>query len=321
MDRTEVGKKDMREFPCVAILGPTGVGKTWFGIRLAQEIKGEIINFDSVQLYKYLDIGSAKPTPAERRQVPHHLLDILYPDEPFDAADFVARAGSLAMRILKRGRVPVFVGGTGFYLRALFHGLSPAPKASPALRRWLKTLEKRFGSGYLHRCLSRLDPPVANRLPPGDLYRIIRALEIFILTGGPMSDFFSRTPPRPVLTREVVKILLLRPRRELYERIDKRVDMMVSGGLIEEVRSILNMGYSPRLKPLQSLGYRQIVRYLNGELDLARAIHEIKRDTRHYAKRQLTWFKKERCFIPVNPDRLKGETRLWHAVMGNDILL
>ena len=307
-----------REFPCVVIMGPTAVGKTDFSIRLAQEIRGEIINFDSVQLYKYLDIGSAKPTPRERAMVPHHLFDVLYPDEPFDAAEFVVRAASIAKGLLKRGRVPVFVGGTGFYARALFEGLSPAPKAHPALRDWLKCLEARFGPGYLHNCLKNLDPVTAHRLPPRDLYRIIRALEVYVLTGTPMSEVFRGNPPRPILSKDAVKIVLLRPRHELYARIDQRVDIMIREGLIDEVKGLMKRGYSPNLKPLQSLGYKQVVRYLTGDIGLSQAIYEIKRATRHYAKRQLTWFKGERGAIFINPDVASKAKRLWHFIISHD---
>ena len=318
-ERMDSKEKDRwpRPFPFVAIVGPTAVGKTEFSLRLAEELGGEIINFDSVQIYKYLDIGSAKPSREERARVKHHLLDLLEPDQPFDAADFVKLASSVALSLIERGKVPILVGGTGFYLRSLEHGLSPLPKAHPPLREWLKGLEREHGPGYLHALLSKVDRESGKRLSPGDTYRLIRALEVFILTGRPMSVLFREMRPQPLIRRDILKICLIRPRHELYARIEQRVEAMVSGGLIEEVKKILDMGYSPRSKPLESLGYRHIIKFLKGEIDLQRAKYEMKRDTRRYAKRQITWFKREPGIIWINATRIEKWRSIWPNLMGS----
>ncbi len=314
MNRSQIDNYP-RPFPFIAIIGPTAVGKTEFSLRLAEELGGEIINFDSVQIYKHLDIGSAKPSPVERERVRHHLIDLLDLDQPFDAADFVKLASSIATRLLKMGKVPILVGGTGFYLRALEFGLSPLPKAHPPLRDWLKGLEKRHGPGYLHRLLCQVDTESAKRINAKDTFRVVRCLEVYILTGRPMSSLFREKRPRPLVDREIVKVCLIRPRQELYKRIDHRVETMVENGLIEEVNKILAMGFSPHLKPLQSLGYRHIIRYLTGEIGLEQAIYEVKRDTRHYAKRQLTWLKKEPGIIWINAAHVEKWTKIWPRLL------
>ncbi|OCC15154.1 tRNA dimethylallyltransferase [Dissulfuribacter thermophilus] len=308
--------KKLVKFPWIAILGPTAVGKTDFSLNLADEIRGEIINFDSVQIYKYLDIGSAKPTIEERKRVPHHLIDILYPDDPFDAADFIEAALKISKKLETHGKVPIFVGGTGFYLRALVEGLTPLPKGNPPLRNWLRSLESRFGRGFLFRCLSQFDPDTAKRLAKNDYFRIIRALEVFILTGQPFSKICRENRPFPRRFDCLVKIGLIRPRDELYNRIEQRVEQMFEMGFLEEVKAILEMGYSPNLKPLQSLGYRQVIDYILGKKSLERAIYEIKRDTRHYAKRQLTWFRRDSQIKWFHPDAFLGRADLWRFING-----
>ncbi len=302
-------------YPWIAIVGPTAIGKTSFSIFLAERIGGEIVNFDSVQMYRYLNIGSAKPSEENCKMVPHHLIDILYPDEYFDAADFIKKCVSVCRSIQQRGKVPILVGGTGFYLKALEHGLSPMPKANIALRRWLDGLEKAIGNGILFKYLKNIDPDAANRVSPNDSFRIKRLLEVFITTGNPASVIFNSSPPRPLHNTNFLKIGLIMDRAALYKRIDKRVELMFKQGIIEEVKGILNMGYSPMLPSLQSIGYKQAIGVVKGEKDINIAMYETKRDTRRYAKRQLTWFKKDVTIRWLNTCYLKDIDKAMHKLL------
>ncbi len=301
-------------FPWVALVGPTAVGKTAVSLRLAREIRAEIVNFDSIQVYRGLDIGSAKPGAAERAEVPHHLLDILDPDEPFDAALFARKARGVIRSMTSRGKAVLLVGGTGLYLKALLHGLAPIPGGDPLVRRMLGDLARAMGSGFLHERLRAVDPESAAGIHPNDVFRVTRALEVYELTGRPMSwwraAWKGMKPSRPCC----IKIGLAIPRDELYRRIDTRVDSMLEQGLVEEVRMLLDRGYSRALRPLKSLGYRQIAGYLSGEYPLDEAIRLIKRDTRRYAKRQLTWFRADPELRWFDPRRLLDARSIWRAV-------
>lgn len=273
----------------IIICGPTGVGKTSGAIAAAERFDGEIIGADSVQIYRHLDIGTAKPTPAERERIPHHLVDFLEPDEPFDARRFSKMAGSVIQRLSAAGKVPFVVGGTGLYIKALLHGLFEPPAASPELRERLQKEGADLGGPALHRRLSACDPEAAARIHPNDTFRIVRALEIFEATGQPISELhsshrFAESPFRPF------KIGLSIERSALYDRINRRVDAMLAEGLLGEVAGLLEMGFDPGLKPLQSLGYRHMIAHLQGELSMPEAVRTLQRDTRRYAKRQLTWF-------------------------------
>lgn len=281
-------------FPIIVILGPTATGKTAVSIKLARELNAEIVNFDSVQVYKRLDIGSAKPTMEEMQGIRHHLIDILDPDEHFDASLFAKTAGNIINSIIKRGKVAIMVGGTGMYLRAYLQGLSPCIPSDIALRGRLKEIINENGSECLYEYLSEIDPASANRIHPNDGYRIIRAIEVYELTGKSISDWFMKNPTEGSYNVNVFKIGLILPRNELYNKIEKRTDFMIKHGLIEEVKSLLDDGYSPEIKSLQTLGYREIISFLKGEISLETAISLIKRNTRRYAKRQITWFKAER---------------------------
>ena len=263
------------------IAGPTAGGKSAAAMELAGLFEAEIVNADSMQVYRYLDIGTAKPTQAEKKSVPHHLIDILYPDE--EAQQAVAD-------IQARGTRAMVVGGTGLYIKALTSGLIRGGEVDPAIRKRLQAEAQAGGRERLYQRLQEADPATAAQLHPHDTYRIIRALEVYERTGQPISTLrkmhlFKEGP------YQCLKIGLQRERGELYDRIDQRVDGMIRQGLKEEVERILKMGYAPSLKALQSLGYKQIIAYLQGEYDLAEAIRLIKRDTRRYARRQLTWFK------------------------------
>ncbi len=277
--------------PLVAIVGPTGSGKSELALRVAEEFAGEIVNCDSLQIYRYLDIGAAKLTPGERRGIPHHLLDFAAPDEHFSAGEFSRLARAALDSIAARGRLPVVAGGTGFYLRALVDGLFPGPPRDAGLRGRLAGRNRR-SPGSLHRLLKRLDPAAAARIHPNDLPKVIRALEVRLLTRASLSAAFAAG--RDALQGyRVLKIGLNPPREPLYARLDGRCRRMFSSGLIDEVRRILWLGYPAEVKPLESHGYRQALQYLRGELSLDEAVFHARRNTRRYAKRQWTWFRRE----------------------------
>jgi tRNA dimethylallyltransferase len=283
---------DLTNIPLVIILGPTAVGKSACAFELAQRFGLEIINADSMQVYRGMDIGSAKPSPYERELVPHHLIDIRNPDEDFSAAQFRKEAHNIVAALFQQGKQPLVVGGTGLYIRALTRGLFPAPPANPGLREELKKQEEQEGKGYLHRELEKVDPEAALRIHPNDTFRTIRALEIFYLTGISISQQHQNHQFKE-RHFHVLKIGLQRDRKTIYHRIEERVDTMLSSGLLEEVKLLLKKGYAPTIKPFHSLGYKQILGYLQGATSLEEAIQVIKRNTKRYAKRQLTWFRKD----------------------------
>lgn len=277
--------------PLLVIVGPTGSGKSELALRSAEEFHGEVVNCDSLQLYRHLNIGTAKLLPSERRGVPHHLIDILDPDEVFTAGEYARRARPLLSEIAGRGRLPVVVGGTGLYLRALLEGLFPGPTRDEALRARLAAREARR-PGSLHRLLSRFDPPAAQRIHASDVQKLIRAVEVCLLTHRPLSSWFAegRDPLRGFRT---LKLGLDPPRQALYQRLDVRCERMFAGGLVEEVRRMLCLGFSPTSKSLESHGYRQALQILRGELDPEQALCYARRNTRRYAKRQWTWFRRD----------------------------
>ncbi len=277
--------------PLVAVVGPTGSGKSELALGIAKELDGEIVNCDSLQVYRHLDIGTAKLLSHERRGIPHHLLDILNPDQVFGAGEYARMARPLLRDIAGRGRLPVIAGGTGFYLRALLEGLFPGPARSETLRRRLARREAKH-AGWLHRLLARYDPTSAARIHATDVQKLIRAVEVLIETRRPLSSWFAE--PRDALEGfRVLKIGLDPPRATLYERLDARCARMFEGGLLEEVRRVLEMGYPPESKGLQSHGYRQAVRMIQGKMDPGEALNSACRDTRRYAKRQWTWFRRD----------------------------
>jgi len=274
----------------VVIVGPTASGKSAAALELAQHVGAEIINADSMQVYRYMDIGTAKPSHEERHIVRHHLIDILYPDEEFSAALFQEEARQAIAEVSAQGKKALVVGGTGLYIKALTSGLIRGGEVDPSIRSRLQAEAQGAGREHIYRRLQEVDRATAARLHPHDTYRIIRALEVYERTGRPISalrqrHLFQEEP------YQALKIGLLRERAELYQRIDARVDEMMRKGLREEVGHLLEMGYAPFLKAMQSLGYKQMTAHLQGEYDLAEAIERIKRDTKRYAKRQITWFK------------------------------
>lgn len=288
----------------VVVAGPTASGKTEVGIRLAQAFGGEIVSADSVQVYRHMDVGSAKPTPEERRLAPHHLIDIRDPDEDFSAGDYVEEARKSIKDIVQRGRVPLVVGGTGLYIRLLIRGVAQLPRGHPELRRRLRE-EEATAEGSLYARLEEIDPETARKTGPRNIPRIIRALEVFELTGKSMS--LAQKEHSFHDQRYDCLFVGLDPGRSLlYERIDNRVDSMIKGGLLEEVGQLYELGYGRDLKSMQSLGYRHAGMALAGELDLRSATDLMKRDTRHYAKRQCTWFRSEPEVLWFDPKEIEG---------------
>ncbi|OAG27750.1 tRNA (adenosine(37)-N6)-dimethylallyltransferase MiaA [Thermodesulfatator autotrophicus] len=284
-------EKFEHNIPLIAVVGPTGVGKTEVGIFLAENLDGEIINFDSVQVYQLLNIGAAKPSPEELARVPHHLLGFLPLDKEFNAAQFVELADQAIKKLHREKKLPILVGGTGLYLKALLHGLFEVGDTSQA-RKELKARLKKEGLSSLYEELKRIDPAYARKISPKDWVRILRALEVYYTTGKPFSEL-AREHAFARRRYPCLKIGLTLPREELYRRLDQRADKMLAAGLLDEVRKILAMGYSPELKPLKSIGYRHMIAYLKGKLSFEEAVRLMKRDTRRYAKRQLTWFKRD----------------------------
>ena len=280
------------KLPLIIIAGPTGIGKTRVAIEAAERLRGEIVSADSMQIYRFMDIGTAKPTPEERARAPHHLLDIRDPDEAYSVADYVHDADAAIRAMHERGGVPLLVGGTGMYLEKLLYGIFEGPGKDEAFRaEWLNFAEER-GNAALHERLRQVDPAAAHRLHPNDRLRMIRALEVFHLTGAPISARQVETLAPEHARYDACFIVLTAERDALYARIDARVDAMIAAGFVAEVAELRRRGYHRELHPMQSLGYKEIGEFLAGERDLASAVTLIKRNTRHYAKRQLTWFRK-----------------------------
>ncbi len=284
------------------IVGPTGAGKSAFALRVAERLDAEIVNADSRQLYRGMDIGTAKPESLERRRVPHHLVDVRAPDQPFDVAQFVALARQAIAEIASRHRPVLVVGGSGLYLRALRDGIFSGPAAAPDIRRELTARAMERGVANLHGELREVDPITAARIGPNDLYRIVRALEVFRLTATPIS-VHQRRHEFSAREYDCLTVGLMMPRERLYEAINRRFDEMIASGLIEEVRALLAAGYNPEKPPLCTIGYRQIAAFLRGEIGLAEAIALAKRDTRRLAKRQLTWFRRDTEIVWLDATR------------------
>lgn len=279
-----------RQAPLIVITGPTCSGKTTLALAVSQEHGMEVISADSMQVYRFMDIATAKPSREEQAALPHHLIDVVDPDEQFQAGMFVKMAREKIREIRERGKVPVMVGGTGLYIKTLIYGLAPAPVRSDKIRKVLRTLIEKKGIGFLEAMLMRMDPETASRIRKNDAARIIRALEIVFLTGQKPSGIFIRHGfAQPHYDARIACIM---PDRDLlYRNIDERVLKMVKTGLLEETRILLDKGYSPELSSMQTLAYKHVIRHLNGEMSLEEAIRLIQRDTRRFAKRQITWMK------------------------------
>lgn len=286
---------------CWFLSGPTACGKTEVGLALAERLDAEIVSLDSMTLYRGLDIGTAKPPLEMRRQRPHHLFDILDPHEEFSLAQYVAAAEAVCRGIVERGRVPLFVGGTGLYLRGVLRGVFEGPAADWELRRRLEADAQHHGPDWLHQRLQQVDPPTAARLHPNDLRRIVRALEVYELTGRPLSEQ-QQQPPLPPEQRPPHVYWLAPPRDWLYERINRRVEAMFAQGLVEEVRRLLTRPDGLSHTARQALGYKEVIDHLEGRIATpVETIDLIQRRTRQFAKRQHTWFRNlEECLaVPM----------------------
>ena len=282
-----------RSKPIIAIVGPTASGKSSLGIDVALERNGEIINCDSVQVYQGIEIATAKVPIAERRGVPHHLIDFVPPHVNYTAGEWAREAVATMEDIERRGRIPILVGGTGLYLRALRTPFFPGPQTDVELRRRVNLIRETRGPEYLHRLLKRLDPASASELFPRDWPRVQRAIEVRLQTGKPMSEQKGERP-EPHESAHRLRILVLNPPRdELYAKINERTEQHFAAGLVEEVRTLLAQGVPPDSNALGAHGYRRVVEYLQGKRDLPSAIEQTKQDVRNYAKRQLTWFRRE----------------------------
>lgn len=281
-----------RSSPLVAIVGPTASGKSALAVRLAVELGAEIVACDSTQVYRGFDIGTAKPPPAERRGVPHHMLDIVGPEEVFHAGEYRRRATIVLGELASRNRLPILTVGTGLYLRALLEGLCEAPERSEELRIRLHRRAARSRPGYLHRLLKRLDPAAAERIAPPDTPKLIRAIEVRLLSGRPLSAL-HRAGQKGLEDYRPIKIGLMPPREELYERIHRRAQTMLDAGWVDEVRHLMASGVATDAKPFQFIGYAELRDHLSGTLALDEAVARIRQATRRYAKRQITWFRRE----------------------------
>ena len=280
--------------PMIILTGPTAVGKTDLSIQLAKAINGEIISADSMQVYRHMDIGSAKVTPEEMDGVSHHLIDVLEPEEEFNVVVFQKLAKEALTGIYERGHIPIIVGGTGFYIQALLYDIDFTENEDTShIREELEQEAKEKGPEYLHGLLRQVDPDSAEAIHPNNVKRVIRAIEFYRLTGKKISlhNEQEREKQSPY---QFLYYVLDTDRKTLYERIDRRVDLMMEHGLVDEVKHLADMGCTRDMVSMQGLGYKEILDYLSGEIPLEEAVYILKRDTRHFAKRQITWFKRER---------------------------
>jgi tRNA dimethylallyltransferase len=279
----------------VVILGPTASGKSALAIQLAERFSGEIVSCDSVAVYRHFEIGTAKPSEEERARIPHHLIDVAEPGEAFTAGEYGRQARVAIGEISKRGHLPIVVGGTGLYLRALLEGLFPGPQRSDELRERLRSRAADCGSKHLHRILSRLDPAAAAKIHANDTPKLVRAIEVCLTARGRMSELWRERGRDPLAGFRIVRFGFNPPREQLYERINKRAAKMFDDGLVVETRSLLERyGDGRNITPIHSLGYKQALEYLRGERALNEAISAAQQGHRNYAKRQMTWFRRER---------------------------
>lgn len=289
--------------PLIILTGPTAVGKTKASIGLAKALNGEIISADSMQVYKYMDIGSAKIKPEEMQGVKHYLVDELEPDEEFHVVRFQQMAKKAMDEIYAKGKIPIVVGGTGFYIQALLYDIDfTESNEDTSYREELESITKEYGAEYLHNMLREVDPASAEAIHANNVKRVIRALEFYKLTGQKISEHNEKERAKES-PYDFCYFVLNDERQNLYKRIDIRIDQMLEEGLLEEVTALKNKGYTKDMVSMQGLGYKEILDYLNGECTLEDAIYILKRDTRHFAKRQLTWFRRERDVIWVDKNK------------------
>lgn len=306
--------------PLIVIAGPTASGKTSISIQLAKKINGEIISADSMQVYKYMDIGTAKPTKDEMEGIPHYLIDEFDPKDEFSVAIFQEKAKKYLEIIYSKNKIPILVGGTGFYIQALVCDINFMETNNDyEYRSYLENLSKEKGNQYIHDMLSKVDPVSASKIHPNNIKRIIRALEYYKLTNKPISQHNEEEKKNKFSPYNTAFFCLNMNREILYKRIDTRVDQMIKLGLVEEVNDLLKKGYSPNLVSMQGLGYKEIVKYLQGKISLDEAIYILKRDTRHFAKRQLTWFRRQENPYWINLDDYGFDMYIIIAKMLNHI--
>ncbi|MGA1824460.1 MAG: tRNA (adenosine(37)-N6)-dimethylallyltransferase MiaA [bacterium] len=279
--------------PLAVICGPTAIGKTEAGLILAQRWNSEIISADSRQIYKYMDIGTAKPGARERNLVKHHFIDSIEPDQSYNAGQFQKESFPVIESLRMQGKIPIIIGGSGLYIRAAVYGLFSCPAGNATVKADLQKAIEDEGVQTLFHKLTIIDPQTAERLHPNDKQRITRALEVYYTTGETISSLQEKHTAKEPL-RPTIIFLLHRPRKELYGRIEQRIDTMIKLGFVDEVRNLLNRGYKKDDPGMQSLGYKILAEYCEGSFSLSAAVSRLKRDTRHYAKRQITWFRKER---------------------------
>lgn len=297
----------MDKKPFIILTGPTSVGKTALSIKLAQAVDGEIISADSMQVYKYMDIGTAKITKKEMCGIPHYLIDELDPAEEFNVVKFQVSAKKYMEEIYQKGKIPIIVGGTGFYIQAVLYDINFSENESDTgYRVELEQLARKEGGDYLHQMLQQIDPDSAIAIHPNNIKRMIRALEYYKLTGDKISihNEEQRGKESPY---QYCYFVLNKNRSALYDTINARVDLMMEQGLLEEVKTLKEKGYTKDLVSMQGLGYKEILGYLEGETSLEEAVEILKRDTRHFAKRQITWFKREKDVIWVNKDDFSND--------------
>ncbi len=288
------------EKKALAIVGPTASGKTKLSLIVAEKINGEIISADSRQIYKYMDIGTAKPSIEERKRIKHYFIDELNPDEEFNAGLFGEKGREIIEDIFSRGKVPIIVGGSGLYIKSLINGFFEGPGAAWELREILYRKAKEFGNDVIYEELKRVDPASAEKIHPNNLKRVIRALEVYYITSKPMSQLQQMMKPN--IGFKTIQVGLNWDRKKLYKRIEERVDEMIKNGLIEEVKKLRELGYDKNLNSLQTVGYKEVFDYLNSLISYERMIYLIKRNSRRYAKRQLTWFRQDKRIIWVDVD-------------------
>ena len=304
--------------PLIVLTGPTAVGKTSLSIALARAVEGEIISADSMQVYKHMDIGSAKIKKEEMEGIPHYLIDVLEPDEEFHVVRFQEMAQEAMKEIYSKGKIPILTGGTGFYIQAVVKDIDFSQDTEKSsVRERLENLAQEKGGEYLHELLAQRDPESAEKIHPNNIKRVIRALEYYELTGEKISLHNEREGEK-VSPYNTAYFVLNDHRERLYEKIDRRVDQMLDEGLVEEVRRLAQMGYTRDIVSLQGLGYKEILAYLEGEYSLEEAVYVLKRDTRHFAKRQLTWFRREKDVIWVNkPDFDYDDKKILEYILEN----
>ncbi len=300
----------------VILAGPTGVGKTDISIKLAKELNGEIISSDSMQIYKYMDIGSAKVTKEEMNGIVHHLIDFLDPKESFTVSDYKSMAEKAIDSVLLNNKIPILVGGTGLYINSLINNYDfTAADCDMEYRKYLQEQASLNGKIYVHEMLKDIDPVSYHKLFPNDLKRVIRALEVYKLTGTPISEFNSEKKVHDI-PYNIAYFVLTMDRKKLYDRINQRVDKMIESGLVDEVKMLKHMGLNENMQSMKGIGYKEMLYYLEGKISFDEAVYLIKKGSRNYAKRQLTWFRKDNRVQWVDKDSFSSEDDIVKYIKG-----